>query len=619
MPFEFFPNTNFHDLNLDYILEKAQKIDDNLRDSQASANAAKASEDAAAASETAAQLSEEAAAASEAAAKDYADHIADPVSGLVTDWLEDNITQETGYVLDTSLTSAAAAAPAKTVGDRVLLNYGTITAAQYPSATNFPDRSIVFVPSTEQIADLPTVSGNFAGTVITLKAGTTLGMQIAICNGGVYSSTFGKLFWRTIVGDTYYDWQSTVSDKTFSSHLNTVSAFDIGKYALLGNVAMVTNADRLSTVTGGTMSVGDFPINRIVVVGASIADIVDYPCDNLSDPATSKAQGVYITTGMNGNTGAGSGQLFIGSYTAFRWRISSGWLPWKIVKPDPQEYHVGPTRTYTSLTALCMDLASNTQNKVIYLDPGVYDIYQEYRDAGIPTPPDDVTSSDYLTRCVFLPRNTRLVGVGNVTLRFMPDAADITTGEANTWSPLNIKYACEVENVTIECLNGRYCIHDDSHNASSDQGVDHIYRNVTAIYHDSSKGFLNTTGFGFSAKNNYLFDRCTFIYDGSGHTAFYAHGSSSAAVDSPNVTFDHCLMKTTGGKALRLQNLGTYQLETRVNVNSSVLQGSVSFENYTDNAKQGFKLRLLNSGSPSIVYNSHVLDNPYPPEVYNAT
>ena len=134
MPFEFFPNTNFHDLNLDYILEKAQKIDDNLRDSQASADAAKASEEAAAASEAAAQLSEEAAAASEAAAKDYADHIADPVSGLVTEWLADNITQETGYVLDTSLTSPAAAAPAKTVGDmfaRTLIYRGAAAATDY--------------------------------------------------------------------------------------------------------------------------------------------------------------------------------------------------------------------------------------------------------------------------------------------------------------------------------------------------------------------------------------------------------------------------------------------------------------------------------------------------------
>lgn len=520
---------------------------------------------------------------------------------------------------DTTLTVSGMAADAKTVGDKTLINYGSITAANYPSAKNFPNRSIVFVPSAEQIADLPSVSGNFAGTVITLKPSNSLGMQIAICNNGQYSNTFGKLFWRNITGGTYYNWQSTVSDSTFTSHLNTVSAFDIGKYALLGNVAMLTNADRLSTLTGGTMSVGDFPINRVVVIGSTLSDLVDYPSDNQSDPTPTRAQGVYITTGMNGNTGSGSGQLFIGSYySAFRWRVSSSWLPWKIVHPDPEEYHVGPTRTYTSLTALCMDLASNTREKVIYLDPGVYDIYQEYRDAGIPSPPDNVTSSDYLDRCVFLPRNTRLVGIGNVTLKFMPDAADITTGEANTWSPLNIKYACEVENITIECLNGRYCIHDDSHNASEDRNVDHIYKNVTAIYHHGSKGFLNTTGFGFSAKNNYHFDRCTFIYDGSGHTAFYAHGSSSAAIDSPNVTFDHCLMKTTGGKALRLQNLGTYQLETRVNVNSSVLQGSVSYENYTDDAKQGFKLRLLNSGSPEIVYNSHVLDNPYPPEVYNA-
>lgn len=128
MAFEFFPNTNFHDLNLDYILEKAQKIDDNLRYSQASADAAKASEEAAAASEDAALLSQVAAAASEAAAKDYADNIGDPVNGIVTQWLEDNITQETGYVLDRTFTNPNAAAPAGDVGDKAILSYGKLTS-----------------------------------------------------------------------------------------------------------------------------------------------------------------------------------------------------------------------------------------------------------------------------------------------------------------------------------------------------------------------------------------------------------------------------------------------------------------------------------------------------------
>lgn len=84
-----------------------------------SAERAKASEEAAAASAEAAELSAQDSADSAATAKNYADNIADPVSGIVTDWLADNITQPTTPAIDTSLTIAGAAADAKAVGDRL--------------------------------------------------------------------------------------------------------------------------------------------------------------------------------------------------------------------------------------------------------------------------------------------------------------------------------------------------------------------------------------------------------------------------------------------------------------------------------------------------------------------
>lgn len=82
-----------------------------------SASAASDSAGLASGSAGAAKDSEDAAAASEAAAKDYADHIADPVSGLVTGWLNDHVDPDTGYVIDNTLTVQNAAADAKKVGD----------------------------------------------------------------------------------------------------------------------------------------------------------------------------------------------------------------------------------------------------------------------------------------------------------------------------------------------------------------------------------------------------------------------------------------------------------------------------------------------------------------------
>lgn len=52
-------------------------------------------------------------------AADYAAHIADPVAGLVTTWLNDHITQPSTPPIDTSLTVAGAAADAKAAGDAI--------------------------------------------------------------------------------------------------------------------------------------------------------------------------------------------------------------------------------------------------------------------------------------------------------------------------------------------------------------------------------------------------------------------------------------------------------------------------------------------------------------------
>lgn len=129
--FENWPYVNFHDMNLDWVIKKIKNVETAEANSQASAeasaesaaasqlsaDAALASQEAAHQSELNAAQSEENAADSEASAKNYADHIADPVSGIVTEWLEDNITPTTPAV-DASLTISGAAADAKVTGDR---------------------------------------------------------------------------------------------------------------------------------------------------------------------------------------------------------------------------------------------------------------------------------------------------------------------------------------------------------------------------------------------------------------------------------------------------------------------------------------------------------------------
>lgn len=86
---------------------------------------AKNSADNAAISEENAENSANSANASALAAADYVSNIADPVSGIVVDWLNDNITQPTTPIVDTSLSIAGAAADAKVTGDNFNLNART--------------------------------------------------------------------------------------------------------------------------------------------------------------------------------------------------------------------------------------------------------------------------------------------------------------------------------------------------------------------------------------------------------------------------------------------------------------------------------------------------------------
>lgn len=112
--------------DLKWVVKKINEWKDPLDSAERAEAAAEAAEGFKDDAEAAATLSEQKAsqsASSALTAKNYADHIADPVSGIVTTWLNDHITQPTTPAIDTSLLVAGAAADAKAVGDIVLFTY----------------------------------------------------------------------------------------------------------------------------------------------------------------------------------------------------------------------------------------------------------------------------------------------------------------------------------------------------------------------------------------------------------------------------------------------------------------------------------------------------------------
>lgn len=286
-------------------------------------------------------------------------------------------------------------------------------------------------------------------------------------------------------------------------------------------------------------------------------------------------------------------------------------------------YYVGPTRTHTSLTRLFLELAGDESEKTIYVDPGTYDIFQEYKQAGIPSPPDDVRSPDYFTYNAFLPLNTKLIGIGNVQLRFAPEPWEITYGESRTWSPLNVLGACHIENIEIFCKNGRYCIHDDSHNKF--QNTVHYYKHVRCIYElsdmvdDKRLGFNNTIGNGMAQGTKFEFESCTFQFLGGGnHSAFYTHESGRENPENaPSLIFRNCLFlgSQDNDRVLRLQNLATADLRIQTRLESCYLDGGIYLTIYQETSTQHYDVTLINSGNPPQRIDRPE-ENPYPIKIY---
>ena len=134
MAFNLIPYTNFHDLNLDWILDRVKEMiaakDEvvaNMEAAQEAITTAQAAQEGSEAAQLAAEAAQgyaEAAATNARNSADTAENIVDTAlgtigdatSGAVADWLEENVTPSTSVVLDKSLSIKGAAADAKAAG-----------------------------------------------------------------------------------------------------------------------------------------------------------------------------------------------------------------------------------------------------------------------------------------------------------------------------------------------------------------------------------------------------------------------------------------------------------------------------------------------------------------------
>lgn len=404
-------------------------------------------------------------------------------------------------------------------------------------------------------------------------------------------------------------------------HLSSEQATKLAG-SVSGVTPMITNATRAETVCGKNLN--NLPVNTIACVGSTLS------ASNLANQPVSGFRGNIFTAAYNPNAiSNGVCQIAVSAegvlYTRIKWGTAV-WTHWEKHPNAPDVYVVTPS---DSLTALFYNLKDDTREKIIYVQGGEYDIFAEYKALNIPSPPDNVTSSDYLDRCVFVPRNTTLIGIGNVKLVYNPQKSATTLGEAKTWSPLNVRWKCHIENIEIYCHYGRYGIHDDSHNDAEDQGVTHEYKNIKVVYDysDDNYGFNETIGFGFSQKSTYIFDNCIFIYNedpniaaSKNRSAFYGHSASGSQTkaDSARIIVRDCVCKAgaTSTNAFRLQSLNTSDLRIVTNVIGTYIDGKCKLTIYDSTRKQAFDVTFLHSDMTAERITIDDDNNQYVPLIY---
>lgn len=382
----------------------------------------------------------------------------------------------------------------------------------------------------------------------------------------------------------------------------------------------------------------DIPVNKIVCIGGNTVSPSDAPFPSFT--------GNVITLSSRQALNPGAIQYAFDmsrniAYHRVYYYKSSGnyWGAWYGI--DGEEYHVGTGQAYTSLTSLLLDLAGNIRKKTIYIHDGEYDIFQEYLseiEAGrLTIPPDDVTPPDYFgTYNAFVPTNTRIIGLGKVTLKFTPTVAQLESmsedanktgyGASRTWSPLNIYGSVDVENITVIGHNCRYCLHNDDHNAYTN--VEQHYKNVRFLYYYSDVnsqgqrlGFNHAIGFGIQAGSKHIYEDCEMYIDDGG-SAYYGHEGESSK--NGFLILRNCRIHSgnfSNDRVIRLQSLAESQGKVNALFESCYINGGLDLNMYNTNSPQNYETVFVNCNKVPVkrtIASGGTIVDPYTVTWYNS-
>lgn len=184
--------------------------------------------------------------------------------------------------------------------------------------------------------------------------------------------------------------------------------------------------------------------------------------------------------------------------------------------------HIGVNQPYQSILQAMKE--NEGENVAYYVHTGKYNLvaeYEAYYGLDYFTNYTGYFSSDDFDKGLYLADGVKMIGVGNVEIRFEYTG---TNADVHEWfSPINTTQNNLFDGIDITIADGicRYSIHDDY---AYGEGIN-IFRNCTF----KGKSFLNThIGSGFGLSNTYVIDSCVFKNGGEIDIAYHNNVNAGA-------------------------------------------------------------------------------------------
>lgn len=200
-------------------------------------------------------------------------------------------------------------------------------------------------------------------------------------------------------------------------------------------------------------------------------------------------------------------------------------------------YTVGEGKQYTTLTECLRALKDNTDEKVIDIYSGTYDIYEEIGGADFIT---TLTGSEnWQDVSDIVPDNTTIMGHGKVIIK-MELPANVPNAVATLLSPINLMGSATLQNLTVKAANCRYCVHPEGSKLTQYNNAVWEIKDCKIYKTDTTLGSGNAIACGLNDGVFFKISNC--VMTSVGDSCFSIHDNGAVYEVSPNVVFENCAL-----------------------------------------------------------------------------